>query len=532
MSVTEQSNINLRPSQRELLLFHQKLGHAGFHWCQRLCAQPREPTQEWIIQPKSEHTTTCAPPMCAACQLAKQRRRFPQRHSTDNVEPMAIRQGDLRPGDCISIDQYISALPGRFPHTKGKESKAERYNGGTLFVDHSSGLVFLRNQVSLTTGSTLRSKKQFEAYASQFGIKVKRYRADNVPFSSQSFLQNIKDNDQTIDFSGTGAHHQHGVAERSIQTITRWARAMLLHAVLMWPDQDDLSLWPFATAPVELFSSIRCSTWDHLRRLHVWGCPSYVLDPRLQDGKKIPKWQPRSRRGQYLGVSLSHSSTIGRILNLSTGYVSPQYHVVYDDQFTSVPNSDSGGIFQDRPFDADSWDELIRSGLEHIFDPDNSNRPPLHDDWLTPQEQAHRRHHREQRQPLAAEPPPVLAPEGDSCENRRDVNNNGPNPSEGALDSNELSLVDHNDLLEMDPPVAEILPSPVPPAPNLPTVTTRSGRHVKQPKRLIENMFARKETTIQILIAIQSEKFDPSLFKSAVSYGIDVDRNRGTSTFC
>eukprot|EP00978_Attheya_sp_CCMP212_P026824 scaffold88955_cov24-Attheya_sp.AAC.1 len=70
----------------------------------------------------------------------------------------------------------------------------------------------------------------------------------------------------------------------------------------------------------------------------------YVLDPRLQDGKKVPKWQPRSKRGQFVGFSPDHSSTIGLIRNVSTGYVSPQFHVVYDDYFTSVPNADNGGV--------------------------------------------------------------------------------------------------------------------------------------------------------------------------------------------
>jgi Reverse transcriptase (RNA-dependent DNA polymerase) len=491
MSVTEQTNQNLRPSQRELLLLHHKLGHAGFQWCQKLCQVPRDPTKEQIITPKTQHVTTCEAPLCTACQLAKQNRRTPDRRATGHPEPMLIRQGNLSPGDCVSIDQYISALPGRLPHTKGKESKSERYNGGTIFIDHASTFMYLRHQVSLTSGETLRSKKQFENYADQFGVKIQRYRADNVPFSSAAFLQNVKDNNQSIDFSGTGAHHQNGVAERSIQTVTRWARAMLLHAVIMWPDRADLSLWPFAmehaiylwnnmpkqdsrTAPLEIFTRTRFPSYEHLRRLHVWGCPAYVLDPKLQDGKQLPKWHPRSRRGQFLGVSPSHSSTIGRILNLTTGYISPQYHVVYDDQFTTVPNAESGGIFQNEaPFNADVWDSIVRSGLEHIFDPELPQQPELHDDWLTPTERQHRtarrKAHRDQQ---TAPTPPVAAPEGENEE--RDGDQNGPAPLEGAIEE-------------------QIVPAPaIPPAPDPPVqeTTTRSGRQVKRPQRLIETMVA------------------------------------------
>jgi hypothetical protein len=50
----------------------------------------------------------------------------------------------------------------------------------------------------------------------------------------------------------------------------------------------------------------------------------YVLDPKLQDGKKLPKWTKKSCLGMYLGASSTHSSTVGQILNLKMGYVSPK----------------------------------------------------------------------------------------------------------------------------------------------------------------------------------------------------------------
>jgi hypothetical protein len=61
-------------------------------------------------------------------------------------------------------------------------------------------------------------------------------------------------------------------------------------------------------APIELFTCMKFPNYNHLQRSHVWGCPVYVLDPMLQDGKKIPKWKPRARRGFYIGVSKQHST--------------------------------------------------------------------------------------------------------------------------------------------------------------------------------------------------------------------------------
>jgi hypothetical protein len=69
----------------------------------------------------------------------------------------------------------------------------------------------------------------------------------------------------------------------------------------------------------------------------------YVLDLKLQDGKKLPKWVAHAHRGQFLGFSTQHSSTVGKILNLCTGYVSPQYHAVYDKMYSTVTSAGTGG---------------------------------------------------------------------------------------------------------------------------------------------------------------------------------------------
>ena len=68
-----------------------------------------------------------------------------------------------------------------------------------------------------------------------------------------------------------------------------------------------------------------------LRNEKMWGFPAYVLDYRLQDRKKIPKWDPRKRLGQYMGKSPNHASYVGLIRNLETRFVSPQFHVIYDN---------------------------------------------------------------------------------------------------------------------------------------------------------------------------------------------------------
>ena len=134
------------------------------------------------------------------------------------------------------------------------------------------------------------------------------------------------------------------------------ARSFLIHAALHWSEDrsDDISLWSFAVdhaawlynrtpqrrsgiTPLELATRTKTDHSD-LRRAHVWGCPCYVLEAKLQDNRKLPKWNRRAWMGQFLGFSKEHSSTVALVRNLHTGYVSPQYHVVFDDKFETVFN--------------------------------------------------------------------------------------------------------------------------------------------------------------------------------------------------
>lgn len=389
------NNHNLGKPAKEALLWHYRLGHAGFRWIQDLMRVQKQsdgsPAEPPVIPTKIAGTANCISPKCAACQLAKQHRRTPG-SSTVHVVPerqMDIRKNHLQPGDCVSVDQYLCRVKGRKPNTAGKEPDSDRYNGGTIFVDHASTYMSIHHQVSMRVGETLIGKHNLERHARQHGFKIKGYRADNHPFEAVAFLQDLELQDQTITYSGVGAHHQNGVAERGLQTTTTWARAMMMHQLIHWPEEFDPALWPFAMehavyiwnnmpkqrsglTPAELFSGMKSPQNDAMTRARVWGCPVFVLDPKLQDGKKIPKWTKRSRQGMYLGASPEHSSTVGRVLNTITGYISPQYHVVYDELFQTVH-----GKLTDEVIDPDLWQGLLAlDSLENAIDSVDLQKDP------------------------------------------------------------------------------------------------------------------------------------------------------------
>jgi hypothetical protein len=166
--------------------------------------------------PKHKAVSSCPTILCASCQCGKQAResagfqQSKQPKSGHDVTPQRI------PGECVSIYQYMSALPGTLGHTKEKEKKAIQYNGDTLFVDHATTYIHHHHQVYPRVGENLKTKHSFEKIASDNGIRTKHYHADNAPFGACSFRADLKLQNQELSLSGTGAHHQNGVAKRAM----------------------------------------------------------------------------------------------------------------------------------------------------------------------------------------------------------------------------------------------------------------------------------------------------------------------------
>ena len=74
------------------------------------------------------------------------------------------------------------------------------------------------------------------------------------------------------------------------------------------------------------------------------GWPVYVLEPVLQDWKKLPKFMSRSSIDKYLGYH-------PLVSNLHTGNIIPQFHLVFDDYFETL----HAGKDQETPV----WSELV-----------------------------------------------------------------------------------------------------------------------------------------------------------------------------
>jgi hypothetical protein len=96
-----------------------------------------------------------------------------------------------------------------------------------------------------------------------------------------------------------------------------------------------------------------------VKSFHTLFCPVYVLDSRAQSagGPGPPKWKPCSCIGVYLGHSPFHAGSVALVFNPPTGRVSPQYHVVFDDTFLTVP-------FMDNSMVPPHWADLHKHSTE------------------------------------------------------------------------------------------------------------------------------------------------------------------------
>ena len=159
-----------------------------------------------------------------------------------------------------------------------------------------------------------------------------------------------------------------------IKYVTLISRTMLLHAIRYWPEFITIMLWPFATnggqdrmnnlhvdlnleTPDMKFSNTKAVNVQ-LKHCHTFGCPVYILYLILKTNPKgVPKWEPRSSMGKYFGHLPAHAGSVELVLNPKTGLLSQQYHMVYDDQFSTVHHMRDLKVLP-------NWAQLVQNSSE------------------------------------------------------------------------------------------------------------------------------------------------------------------------
>ena len=340
----------VRQKQFRLLTIHERLGHISFSILKLMAKCGLIPRDLANVDP----------PKCPGCAYSKAIRKPTRYKGHRNKKP--IRPATA-PGQCVSVDQLISPTSGFVPTHRGKPT-LQRYKGATIFVDHFSDFTYVHLMTDMNGESTVLAKQAFERLSRSYDVNILHYHCDNGLFDTKVFKQSIQESNQTISFCGVNAHHQNGKAERRIRDVTEGARASLLHAAHRWPKAIHPALWPCALkhyvnlrnnlpstylpgkkngrkllpsryidSPISKYSKFE--TDINLQHFHPFGSPVYVLHNKLQAQQSHNKWSDRSRVGIFLQHSPSHSTSVPLILNTSSGNVSPQFHCLYDDEFST-----------------------------------------------------------------------------------------------------------------------------------------------------------------------------------------------------
>lgn len=471
--IVEEDPVQFSNPQAELLAWHYRLGHLSFARIQKLAE--RDDLPSYLKDAKI--------PRCSSCMFGKATKR-PWRTKAP-VNQQAVPPATA-PGAVVGVDQLISSTPGLVGQMRGALTR-KRYTVSTVFVDHFSGLSYVHLQTTTATESTIEAKKAFERFAKVHGVIIRHYHADNHIFDSKAFVAEVQRCGQSISYCAVNAHHQNGRAEKKIRDLQELARTMLLHARQRWPTAITANLWPFAirmandvsnltpilrqgqhVSPIELFSQVEVK--PQVKYTHTFGSPVYVLDERLQAGQRKPKWEHRARIGIYLGASPRHSKKVALVLNLQTGHVSPQFHCQFDDLCDSLRPSAGNPLPQSR------WQEQAGFVGGQSMQPTQETTTfgrPMPDIQLD-------RHD----DPLLADPEVVV-----QLPTHEDDDNS----------------VDHRQAA-VQPPLELPLPS------------TRSGRTVKRPNRLIEEIeayFVPWEVFHDEAYSMQDDMDDPIAFTAS-----------------
>jgi hypothetical protein len=251
VSTVHQENTNLSEAQKELLRWHQRLGHLAFKKIQHLMCTGVLSHTESIRKLHTAASKLTSPPKCAAYLFGKQTVRTAPGKISSVVKDRSgiLKAGNLLPGSKVSVDHFISSVKGRLFSGYDKGSDDNRHVGGCIFIDHASSFIHIEFQSSLSSHETLRAKLAFEQQCRDVGVVVQKYMSDNgSAFTSKEFSEHLTEFAQVSKLAGVGAHHHNAQAERAIQTIMSISRTMMIHSGIHWPDMAQASLWPMAVA--------------------------------------------------------------------------------------------------------------------------------------------------------------------------------------------------------------------------------------------------------------------------------------------
>jgi len=109
-----------------------------------------------------------------------------------------------------------------------------------------SGKIHIEHQLGLSSSENIRYKESFVQISLEYVVLASEYLTDIGVFKSNALVRHIREHNQKLIIGGVNAHHQNGIAERAIRTMSEMTREQLLHASSLWKEGISSALWPMA----------------------------------------------------------------------------------------------------------------------------------------------------------------------------------------------------------------------------------------------------------------------------------------------
>ena len=277
------------------------------------------------LQGDSKAVANYERPKCAACEFRKGHRQSNTVNTIKNnpMKEKGTKKDNLLTGQKVSTDHYISWDLGRIYHTKGNSDPSEMFSEECDFIDHVSGYVRIKHQVSIKATETVKARPNFEREAQSQGVEIKGYQDDNGIFNTPEVMKELLKKHKNIRFSGAVTSHQNGAVHCDIKAVVTMESTMLMQTALrcpddafstdLWPTPMDYYVWFYNRIPemqsglssIKILSGSRFEPFSEtISNCNVWGCTTYVLETKLQNHRaKIPKWATRIQLGVNMGFN-------------------------------------------------------------------------------------------------------------------------------------------------------------------------------------------------------------------------------------
>ena len=219
-------NPTVMDEQQEYMRWHYKLNHASQKVMTKLASKGMLPAYITRILNTMDKQGRKGP-ICNDCYSASAARTPWRTKPSKQMKQSEDRRTKMLPGDVVSVDQLETSTPGFIGQITGILTR-QRIVGSTIFVDEASDMGYVYHHLSMSSKETVKAKESFERYDKSCGVNIKHYHADNGRFKDKAFMKSIEDSWQTISFSGVGAHHQNGIAEKRIGVVYLYPQVAIL----------------------------------------------------------------------------------------------------------------------------------------------------------------------------------------------------------------------------------------------------------------------------------------------------------------